>query len=184
MRCGVVIWLMLAVGLALLPAGAADAKITCARGQAAATGVELEGLPRSPVAATTYKVTLDLPRGTAVNPEPVVQILRCPADRNRGDLVDVDSSPVSGVDTGAGDYAFPVRFARAGRWRMVAFDRSGMFHDFGFLNVSRPVASSALAEDDDELAPILIALATLSAGALAVLAARRRRAKQEDAAPA
>jgi hypothetical protein len=100
-------------------------------------------------------------------------ILRCPAagSRNRGDL----ANEIPGVDTGEGTYAFAVRFARPGRWRMVGFDRSGLFHDFGFLNVASPVASNGSGEGDNDLMPILIAVAGLAAGSAALLVMWRRR---------
>lgn len=165
-----VTWVTLTLGL-LLPASA-EADITCAR-PGSLTDVELRGLPRAPEAAKEYRVTLDLPRRHAISPHPRLLILRCPrvGSRNRGDLLD----EVPGVDTGEGTYAFAVRFARPGRWRMVAFDRSGLFHDLGFLNVATPMASNGSGEADNDVVPLLIVVAGLAAGSAAVLVTWRRR---------
>lgn len=176
MKSRLFILVALTIGLCLVPAGA-DAKITCADGGAPTADIEVGGLPGRPEAARTYPLMLDLPRRHAVNPDPLLLILRCEIERKeRHHLAGAESNQIAGVDTGEGAYSFDVRFERPGRWRMVAMDRSGLFHDLGFLRVASPVPNGLPEETDGSPAPLLIAIAGLAAGSVAALVAWRRRA--------
>jgi hypothetical protein len=155
----------------------AEAKISCASKERL-TDVPLEGLPSAPVAARTYTVVLRLPRRNAVNPEPMLMTARCSGAADSTVLPHdhgVGSAPVPGVENGAGTFAFDVRFKRSGRWRMVAMDQSGGFHDFGFLNVVPATVEPPTDATGDGLPLVAIALGVLGAGTAALIARRRGR---------
>lgn len=156
----------------------ASAKVGCEQ-RAGVERVELKGLPANPEAGRIYEVTADLPRSDAVNPRPLLFVLRC---ERRGPATATDSAEFRGGTARVGGYAFDVRFGRPGRWLVASMDVSGMFRDHGYYRVRSSgtrLPASAPPSPKGMTGPwaILIGAGGIAA-AVGVLAARRLRLRR------
>jgi hypothetical protein len=133
--------ILLAIALLAFPAGA-SAKFTCEDRGARPRGLDLRGLPATPVAGRAYALSVTLRTPDAANASPYLGAEPC------------DGRP-EGMP-GAGGWFLPVpseidlyvlslRFPHPGSWALSFMDLDGTFYDLGLRRVGAVGARAPVA---------------------------------------
>jgi hypothetical protein len=144
------VWLLAllasAFSAAALPSDA-RAKFTCEERGQEPNGIELRGLPSSPIAGRSYTLTVTLADAQGPNPSPYLGGQYC------GEAIDPERAP--GIDgrfrraggDASGVFKLNLRFSRPGPWALSFMGLDGSFYDFGLREVrpSGPAVRAALA---------------------------------------